>query len=57
MTPFSGFLAKKKYGWSRFKYPEIWPSLKMFLVIFLFLEGDHPLLFVETMTFILIMAL
>ena len=40
---FSGFLA---YGWSRFKYPEIWPNPEDVFSHFPFLEGDHPLLFV-----------
>ena len=51
---FSGFLAA--YGWSRFKYPEIWPNPEDVFSHFPFLEGDHPLLFVALMTFILIMS-
>ena len=51
---FSGFLAT--YGWSRFKYPEIWPNPEDVFSHFPFLEGDHPLLFVALMTFILIMS-
>ena len=43
---FSGFLAA--YGWSRFKYPEIWPNPEDVFSHFPFLEGDHPLLFVAS---------
>jgi len=51
---FSGFLAA--YGFSRFKYPEIWPNPEDVFSHFPFLHGDHPLLFVALMTFILIMS-
>jgi len=51
---FSAFLAS--YGFSRFKYPEIWPSPEDVFTHFPFLHGDHPLLFVALMTFILIMS-
>ena len=39
-TMLSAFLAA--YGFSSFKYPEVWPVREMFL--FLFLHGEHPLL-------------
>ena len=51
---FSAFLAS--YGFSRFKYPEIWPIPEDVFTHFPFLHGDHPLLFVALMTFILIMS-
>ena len=51
---FSGFLAA--YGFSRFKYPEFWPNPEDVFTHFPFLHGDHPLLFVALMTFILIMS-
>jgi len=51
---FSAFLAS--YGFSRFKYPEIWPNPEDVFTHFPFLHGDHPLLFVALMTFILIMS-
>ena len=51
---FSGFLAA--YGFSRFKYPEVWPNPEDVFSHFPFLHGDHPLLFVALMTFILIMS-
>ena len=51
---FSGFLAS--YGFSRFKYPEVWPNPEDVFSHFPFLHGDHPLLFVALMTFILIMS-
>ncbi|MDC0204891.1 cytochrome c oxidase subunit 3 [Flavobacteriales bacterium] len=51
---FSAFLAS--YGFSRFKYPDIWPSPEDVFTHFPFLHGDHPLLFVALMTFILIMS-
>ena len=51
---FSAFLAA--YGFSRFKYPEIWPIAEDVFTHFPFLYGDHPLLFVALMTFILIMS-
>ena len=51
---FSAFLGS--YGFSRFKYPEIWPSPEDVFTHFPFLHGNHPLLFVALMTFILIMS-
>jgi len=51
---FSAFLAS--YGLSRFKYPKLWPKAENVFTHFPFLEGDHPLLFVALMTFILIMS-
>jgi len=51
---FSAFLAA--YGFSRFKYPEVWPVPEDVFTHFPFLHGNHPLLFVALMTFILIMS-
>mgnify|MGYP001364121130 FL=1 len=51
---FSGFLAA--YGFSRFKYVDVWPVPEDVFTHFPFLHGDHPLLFVALMTFILIMS-
>tara|TARA_B100001142_G_scaffold290375_1_gene307782 strand:- start:2672 stop:3571 length:900 start_codon:yes stop_codon:yes gene_type:complete len=51
---FSAFLAG--YGFSRFKYPDVWPSPEDVFTHFPFLHGEHPLLFVALMTFILIMS-
>lgn len=51
---FSGFLVS--YGFSRFKYEEIWPKAENVFTHFPFMHGDHPLLFVALMTFILIMS-
>jgi len=51
---FSAFLAG--YGFSRFKYPDVWPNPEDVFTHFPFLHGDHPLLFVALMTFILIMS-
>lgn len=51
---FSGFLAA--YGFSRFKYQDIWPEAEVVFTHFPFMHGDHPLLFVALMTFILIMS-
>ena len=51
---FSAFLAA--YGFSRFKYPEVWPVPEDVFTHFPFLAGKHPLLFVALMTFILIMS-
>ena len=51
---FSGFLAA--YGFSRFKYVDIWPVPEEVFTHFPFLHGDHPLLFVALMTFILILS-
>ena len=51
---FSGFLAA--YGFMRFKYETVWPVAEEVFTHFPFLHGDHPLLFVALMTFILIMS-
>ena len=51
---FSAFLAG--YGFSRFKYEDSWPIPEDVFTHFPFLHGDHPLLFVALMTFILIMS-
>lgn len=51
---FSGFLAA--YGFSRFKYVDIWPKAEEVFTHFPFMHGDHPLLFVALMTFILILS-
>ena len=51
---FSAFLTG--YGFSRFKFKDIWPVPEDVFTHFPFLHGDHPLLFVALMTFILIMS-
>jgi|TARA_B110000263_G_scaffold37765_1_gene29409 cytochrome c oxidase subunit 3 len=51
---FSAFLAS--YGFSRFKYEDVWPKAEEVFTHFPFMHGDHPLLFVALMTFILIMS-
>ena len=51
---FSAFLAA--YGFSRFTYPEVWPVPEDVFTHFPYLHGEHPLLFVALMTFILIMS-
>ena len=51
---FSGFLAA--YGFSRFKYQDVWPQAEVVFTHFPFMHCDHPLLFVALMTFILIMS-
>ena len=51
---FSAFLTG--YGYCRFKYKEIWPVPEDVFTHFPFLSGNHPLLFVALMTFILIMS-
>ena len=51
---FSAFLAA--YGFSRFKFEDIWPVPEDVFTHFPFLHGEHPLLFVALMTFILIMS-
>ena len=51
---FSAFLAS--YGLSRFKYQDLWPKAENVFTHFPLLHGDHPLLFVALMTFILIMS-
>lgn len=51
---FSGFLAA--YGFMRFRNADIWPVPEDVFTHFPFLKGEHPLLFVALMTFILIMS-
>ena len=51
---FSGFLTAM--GLYRFKYEETWPVAENVFTHFPYLEGEHPLLFVALMTFILIMS-
>ncbi|MAB94588.1 MAG: cytochrome oxidase subunit III [Flavobacteriales bacterium] len=51
---FSAFLAA--YGFSRFKFEDVWPIAEEVFTHFPFLNGEHPLLFVALMTFILIMS-
>jgi cytochrome c oxidase subunit 3 len=51
---FSAFLTG--YGFSRFKFQDIWPVPEDVFTHFPFLHGEHPLLFVALMTFILIMS-
>ena len=51
---FSAFLTG--YGFSRFKFEDIWPVPEDVFTHFPFLHGEHPLLFVALMTFILIMS-
>ena len=51
---FTGFLVS--YGFSRFKFDNTWPFAEDVFTHFPFLHGDHPLLFVALMTFILILS-
>ena len=51
---FTGFLAA--YGFARYKYADIWPVAEDVFTHFPGLHGNHPLLFVALMTFILIMS-
>lgn len=51
---FSGFLAA--YGFSRFKYAEIWPIADDVFTHVPFIHGNYPMIFVAIMTFILIMS-
>ena len=51
---FSAFLGA--YGFSRFKFPQVWPVPEDVFTHFPFVKGEHPLLFVALMTFILIMS-
>ena len=51
---FSAFLTA--YGFMRFKFGDTWPVAEDVFTHFPFLEGDHPLLYVALMTFILIMS-
>ena len=51
---FTGFLAA--YGFYRHDYADIWPTAENVFTHFPFMHGDHPLLYVALMTFILIMS-
>lgn len=51
---FSGFLTA--YGFIRFREHLTWPVAEDVFTHFPFLEGNHPLLYVALMTFILIMS-
>lgn len=51
---FSGFLTAM--GLYRFRYEETWPVAENVFTHFPFLHGEHPLLFVALMTFILILS-
>jgi len=44
------------YGFMRHRFEEIWPVAEDVFTHFPFLHGDHPLLYVALMTFILIMS-
>ncbi len=51
---FTGFLSA--YGFYRHYYGNIWPTAENVFTHFPFMHGDHPLLYVALMTFILIMS-
>ena len=51
---FTGFLSA--YGFYRHYYSSIWPSAENVFTHFPFMHGNHPLLYVALMTFILIMS-
>lgn len=51
---FSGFLVA--YGFYRHYFIDVWPSAENVFTHFPFLHGNHPLLYVGLMTFILIMS-
>jgi len=51
---FSGFLVA--YGLIRFKFIDSWPLADQVFNHFPFMHGDHPMLFVALMTFILIFS-
>lgn len=51
---FSAFLVG--YGFFRFKFADTWPLAEEVFTHFPFLTGDHPLLYVALMTFILIVS-
>ncbi len=51
---FSGFLAA--YGFSRFKFIEIWPIADQVFTHVPFFHGNYPMIYVAFMTFILIMS-
>ena len=51
---FTGFLVA--YGYMRHRFEEVWPVAENVFTHFPFMHGDHPLLYVALMTFILIMS-
>ncbi|MFD1616534.1 cytochrome c oxidase subunit 3 [Gelatiniphilus marinus] len=51
---FTGFLAA--YGFSRFKFADIWPIADDVYTHVPFIHGDYPMIFVAFMTFVLIMS-
>lgn len=51
---FTGFLVA--YGFMRHRFAEAWPVAEEVFTHFPFLHGDHPLLYVAFMTFVLIMS-
>jgi cytochrome c oxidase subunit 3 len=51
---FSGFLAA--YGFSRFKFIEIWPIADEVFTHVPFFHGNYPMIYVAFMTFVLIMS-
>lgn len=51
---FSGLLIS--YGYMRHRFEDVWPVAEDVFTHFPFLHGDHPLLYVALMTFILIMS-
>ena len=51
---FTGFLLA--YGFMRHRFADIWPVAENVFNHFPFMHGEHPLLFVALMTFILIMS-
>lgn len=51
---FSGFLVA--YGFYRHYFIDVWPSAENVFTHFPFLNGNHPLLYVGFMTFVLIMS-
>jgi cytochrome c oxidase subunit 3 len=51
---FTGFLAS--YGFYRHNFSAIWPTAENVFTHFPFMHGDHPLIYVALMTFILIMS-
>lgn len=51
---FSGLLIS--YGFARHRFVDVWPVAEEVFTHFPFFHGDHPLLYVALMTFILIMS-
>jgi|SRR5690554_80752 len=51
---FAGFLLS--YGFMRHRFADLWPNPDVVFNHFPFMSGEHPLLFVALMTFILIMS-